>query len=210
MKKFACLALLASISSTALAAASPPGPLPSPPRDETLFGPGDFHVGYFGAPVLKAAEVQGNWALLLGGRGGVVLGHTLAFGVGGYICTEFVNQDIYTYEGPPDLLFMYGGLEVEYVLFSHKLVHATGQALIGGGSLVEEQNDEWYHHGGNQIYDGFFVVEPGVSVELNVLSFFRVAVGAGYLYVNGVELEGLANEDFSGPTAMVQFKFGSF
>ncbi len=210
MRKFGCLALLASISSTALAAASPPGPLPSPPRDETLFGPGDFHVGYFGAPVLKAAEVQGNWALLLGGRGGVVLGHTLAFGVGGYICTEFVNQDIYTYGGPPDLLFMYGGLEVEYVLFSHKLVHATGQALVGGGSLVAEQNDEWYHHRGNQIYDGFFVVEPGVNVELNVLSFFRVAVGAGYLYVDGVELPGMADEDLAGVTYTLQFKFGNF
>jgi len=38
----------------------------------------------------------------------------------------------------------------------------------------------------------------------------RGATAAGYRYVNGVELPGMADEDPAGVTYTLQFKFGNF
>jgi hypothetical protein len=180
-------------------------------RAESLFVPGDFSLGGFGAPVIRVSEVQDDWALFIGGRGGAIINHAFVIGGGGYVCTEAVNQDIteVTTGEAPDLVMMYGGLEAEYIAFSHKLVHFTAQVLVGGGALAEEEDRAalTYH---DEVFDGFFVAEPGVNVELNILPFFRVAAGAGYRYVDGVELEGIGNGDLTGVTYSLQFKFGYF
>jgi len=38
-----------------------------------------------------------------------------------------------------------------------------------------------------KIFD-FFLVEPGVDLEFNVVKFFRIGVGASYRFTNGVSL----------------------
>jgi hypothetical protein len=42
------------------------------------------------------------------------------------------------------------------------------------------------------------------------LEGLRGATAAGYRYVNGVELPGMADEDLAGVTYTLQFKFGNF
>jgi hypothetical protein len=37
-----------------------------------------------------------------------------------------------------------------------------------------------------------------------------VAAGAGYRYVDGVDLPGITNDDLAGVTYSLQFKFGHF
>jgi hypothetical protein len=180
-------------------------------RAETLFVPGEFSLGGFGAPVLRVSEVQGDRALFVGGRGGAVINHSLIIGGGGYICTKTVKQDLGEFAPGdlPDLYLMYGGLEVEYVAFSHKLVHFSAQALIGGGALAEEENRAALCYR-DRVFDGYFVAEPAANVEVNILPFFRVAAGAGYRYVDGVDLAGISNDDLAGVTYSLQFKFGHF
>ena len=43
-----------------------------------------------------------------------------------------------------------------------------------------------------------------------VASFFRIGTGVSYRFVSGVDLNGLRDKDFSGPAAVVVFKFGKF
>ena len=58
--------------------------------------------------------------------------------------------------------------------------------------------------------DLIWVLEPTVSLEMNVMKFFRIGAGASYRYVLGVDSGGLTNEDFGGLSAMLILKFGRF
>jgi hypothetical protein len=56
----------------------------------------------------------------------------------------------------------------------------------------------------------FFVVEPGVELELNVVRFLRVSAGISYRYTKGVELPNTPTNAFNSLTGSVSLKFGKF
>jgi uncharacterized membrane-anchored protein len=56
----------------------------------------------------------------------------------------------------------------------------------------------------------FFVIEPGIEVEVNVTKNFRLGAGVTYRYISGTQLENLADEELSGTTGMISFRFGRF
>ena len=58
--------------------------------------------------------------------------------------------------------------------------------------------------------DAVFVLEGAVNGELNITTYFRLGLGAGYRYVSDVDMEGLSNNDFSGPVGVITLKFGKF
>jgi hypothetical protein len=127
-------------------------------------------------------------------------------GGGGYGLVNDVES------GRPDTLisFGYGGGELEWIIRSNYLLHATLQTLIGAGGIRlghhpynGSEND---HHSG----DGVFVGELNANLEVNVTTWFRVAAGAGYRLVSGVNTTGLSNSDFSGGQGMITLKFGKF
>lgn len=178
--------------------------VPSEPRDETLLK-SPLSFGGYGAFTIKFSWLNGDYALLLGGRGGLVINHSFIFGGGGYGLTNDILVDVMA---PPSQLYMdfgYGGLYFEYVMASHKLLHMSGNVLIGGGSMVlsDEYNFPEYD-------DAFFVLEPGLDLELNFSPHFRVDFGGSYRYIAGGDLLGIASQDLSGPAINLTFKFGHF
>ena len=163
--------------------------------------------GGFGGPVVKFTEINEDFALLVGGRGGWIVDHTFIIGGGGYgLSNEFKIE--------PDHLnwgMGYGGLELEYVYRSHELVHFSVQTLIGAGGVAYQDHGDWYDEDWNG--DGFFVAEPGVNVLLNVIENFRIGLGASYRYIDGInedETDFTSDSDLSGPSAVLTFKFGIF
>jgi hypothetical protein len=82
--------------------------------------------------------------------------------------------------------------------------------LIGAGGV--NYRDEYYSSWEDWNYnsDEFFVLEPALNVELNITSFFRINAGASYRYISGINYDNLRNEDFSGFSGVLTFKFGSF
>jgi hypothetical protein len=56
----------------------------------------------------------------------------------------------------------------------------------------------------------YFIVEPGLNIELNLFRFMRIAVGGTYRFVSGLDMANLGNRNLSGPTANLMFKFGRF
>lgn len=107
------------------------------------------------------------------------------------------------------LVFGYGGLLLEYIIASRKLVHFSVHSLIGAGGVSYREKD---FDDGDSNYDGdgFFVLEPGANLMLNVHKHVRIGVGGTYRYVSGVNYSGISNSDLSGVTAQLVFKFGSF
>lgn len=174
---------------------------------------GDVSHGGFGGPVVKVSGVDGQAGLWVGGRGGWILNldqdHAISFGGGGYgLVTNHVapestlagNEKMYASIG-------YGGFEIEYTNRSWQLAHFTVSSLIGAGGLGLRDKSFDSISGDTM---AFFVFEPGMHLELNMTSFFRMAFGISYRLTSGINDYGFRDRDFSGINGILTLKFGSF
>ena len=170
---------------------------PATAQEQTLVGHG-IESGGFGAPVVKFTQVNGEFGVLVGGRGGWIINHVFVLGGGGY---GLVN-DIWVrgFVPEPRLQFGYGGIELEGIIASNSLVHFTVAGLVGGGGVTL----------GVDPSDAVFVLEPQANLELNVTPFMRINVGGGYRWVTDVDLYPLTNRDFSAAFGSLALKFGKF
>jgi len=165
-------------------------------QERTLIG-GGFDSGGFGAPVVKFSQIDGEFALFVGARGGWIIDHTFVLGGGGYGLSNDIDRND---DGVRDFEFGYGGLELEYINSSDDLIHFTAYLLVGGGGLS----------GTAVIEEAVFVLEPALNGELNVTDYFRFHAGAGFRWVSGVDSPGLDGSDLSSFHAQVTLKFGTF
>ncbi len=93
-------------------------------QQETLFSE-RIHSGGFGGPVVKFSQINNEFGLFVGGRGGWIINHSFAFGGGGYGLVTEISAP-----APSDSLTLglgYGGLELEYINRSDKLIHSQIQ-----------------------------------------------------------------------------------
>lgn len=201
MKKVLSLLLLSFIAIPALA------------QEETLVA-GDLESGGFGGPVIKVGSFNGKTGILVGGRGGWIINHTFIIGLGGYGLT---NRVLANSTGPLGERYMnlgYGGLELEYIPESNKLVHLSFMALIGAGGVTYRNNDweDWHWPDDDSRYraDAFFIAEPQVNATLNITSWFRMSGGVSYRFVEGLESNISTNKDLSGLSGGLTFRFGKF
>jgi hypothetical protein len=179
-------------------------------QEETLIN-GPIENGGFGGPVLKVGSLNGETALLVGGRGGWIINHSFIVGGGGYGLVNDVKAKVPGPYGERFLNFGYGGLELEYVADAQRLIHYSFQALIGAGGVSwRDQNLHGSMFDSPNNSDTFFIVEPTVNVTLNVTKYFRISGGVSYRFISGVESEASSNPDLSGPSGVLTFRFGKF
>lgn len=181
-------------------------------QEETLMGNGDIEHGGFGGPVVKFTQVKNEFGVLVGGRGGWIINHCFVIGGGGYGLANNVDANNFYFGAKPFINFGYGGVELEYIIQSDRLLHFSVYTLIGGGG-VSYRNSLWdddYWDDWDVPSDAFFVFEPAANVELNIISFLRINVGVSYRFISGVELDDLKNSDLAGPSAILTLKFGKF
>jgi hypothetical protein len=199
-------------------------------EEQTLLHGRIQHGGY-GAPVIKVTTIDGGSAVLLGGQGAWLINHTFGLGIAGY---GMVTERIYNRPDQPNapeyeptatrrLELGYGGLLLSYVNRSDELIHTTVDLLIGGGTIGfakryryadnwdsgDWDSDDWDHSRSGST-DGFFVLEPSLNVEINLVRFMRLDAGMGYRWVSGVSRFGYGNADISGVTGTLALKFGKF
>lgn len=175
---------------------------------------GEVSHGGFGAPVVKISDVAGEPALWIGGRGGWIIRineqHALSLGGGGYGLVSNHSVPDPNFGDPAEDYYIqngYGGFEFEYTNHPNRLLHLSFSSLIGGGGLSAREADNDYEYDDE---DPYFVFEPEANVEINLTDFMRIAAGIGYRYTSGINSAGLNDDDFSGITGAVSFKFGKF
>ncbi len=172
-------------------------------------GYGAFGVGY--------TTIDGKDAILLNFKGAWVINHSIALGFSG---TGFFNNLSKTADTNEHYLGGgYGGFYFEPILFPKSPVHLSFPVLIGAGGVATIPYNNWDTHWGpysyQDDYDVFFVFEPGVELEFNMVKFFRIAVGASYRLTNGIILNNPANlqvptDALDGFNVYLNFKFGKF
>jgi len=167
---------------------------------QTLFS-GNSRISGFGGPLMSFTTISGQFAHMMGGGGGVLLGD---FFFGGY--GEGLTTGI-TVDGNR-LDFGHGGFWTGYSFKASQPFHPTVSAQIGWGTVSE--------HNVNNTYfgtpDNVFVFNPAVELEMNFTKFFRLGVGVHYRFVTGADpsIINLTNSDLSGPGVLLAFKFGWF
>ena len=136
---------------------------------------------------MNYSQVDGKDAFLAGIRGMWLINHGIGIGIGGYgfaseIKFDQHNNNNNVYDNDYSLAGGYGGLVIEPIIGAKHPVHVSFPVLIGAGGVSSIQ-EQWspYPVYDNEYYSedasAYFVIEPGVEVEFNMVKFFRVAVG---------------------------------
>jgi hypothetical protein len=189
-----------------------------PDETQTLIPSGDLHSGGFGALVVKLGNIDNQLGVIAGGRGGWVINKTFVLGGGGY---GYTNASYYNgSSNAPDtnFAFGYGGLELEYLYEANRVVHGTFLLHIGGGgfTVFRMYEDSFDHHNTDNLYTAAcFVLEPAVTVEVNILTWLRLQLGAGYRMVTGLSDYTIGdrtygNSSVSGFFGLGSIKFGPY
>ena len=186
---------------------------------QTLFGTEKFTFGGYGGPQVAYSSFDGRDIWLVGGKGGVIINHCFVIGGAGYGITNPLRYENLEFEG--DIYSKayinggYGGFLMEGIFWPKKLVHVSVPVLIGAGGLMF--TDQLYPEGNDQnmddhiiTYSSFFVLEPGLEVELNVVKFMRLTAGVSYRYAPNVDLPSVSSNAFNSLKASVSLKFGHF
>lgn len=181
---------------------------------KTLFGSDVSHGGY-GAITFGFSQINDEDAWLVGGRGAWIINHSFALGIAGY---GFAN-DIYLDEvidGNDNLSLVggYGGLLFEPIFFSREAVHFTVPILVGAGGISEAPEYYWQqdHYWDDRVLDtdAYFVIEPGLEVEVNLTRFMRFGAGAAYRYTSEIDLPHTDADVLDGFSGYFSLKFGKF
>lgn len=112
----------------------------------------------------------------------------------------------------------YAGLYIEPSLHPDKIVHLSFPLTIGGGGAVYLSKEKYPETDENELdysrkeldSSPFFVIEPGVSLELNVTGFMRIYTGVSYRWLAGLNLENTGKNAFNSPNLNIGIRFGKF
>lgn len=196
---------------------------------QTLLGNKISHGGY-GALLIQYSKFDNKDGLLIGGRGGWIINHGFTLGLCGYgFFNEAGASDV------PDLVDDYcisggyGGLLIEPTIASRFPVHITLPVTIGAGGVAYSQDyqdvyesDEWDPVSVDS--DAFFIIQPGIEIELNLLKYVRIGLGVYYNFTSDINL-GYESFDSNGKSEIylltesdvlqgysygITFKFGKF
>ena len=102
-----------------------------------------------------------------------------------------------------NLNVMYGGFKLEYTPNPNAPIHVSFPLLIGGGSARVDSADNYRDKSGGFGKDrdkngmktmngrgaDFFVIQPGISIEANVIRFLKIYAGASYRITPSVNTE---------------------
>lgn len=184
---------------------------------QTLFGGGGIYAnGGYGGFHTAFAKIEDRNTFFFGGQGGWVINHSIVFGGGGMGFNTDLKyderlDDQYRFEGG------YGGILLEFIVKPNNVVHFNFPMFIGGGGIRYTTNSKNFNSSYQEDEAGFFIFEPGVDLQVNLLPFMRLAIGARYKITSDATLRyaGTGDKIADGgllrvPSANITFKFGRF
>lgn len=177
------------------------------------------HIGWWVSGDFGWTKIDDKDAFLGGLSGGVIINHAVSIGIAGYGIMNSQNLQYSAIEDTAVFIYGgYGGLKLEYRLVPLNKINIAFPLLIGGGGLAYStyNPNEWKNSNNHQennytyAWDGFFAIEPGISLGINLLKFMRLDIGASYRYAPGIDLPNTNDDLFNGFNANISLKFGSF
>ncbi len=157
------------------------------------------------SPEIKFNSILGDIGTLIGIYGGPMINNRLLIGACGG-----VNL------GHPRVDYGYLGGIIQYVYRPEDMVHMSIQLVVASGTTKDYENpksgllDNFWNISG----ESFFMVEPGINLEVNITTRVKLVMGVSYRYVSGINsareeirYTHVTNEDMSGLNFNISFKF---
>lgn len=173
-------------------------------------------LGGFGSIDLKVTEMADVRTMLLGAKGGLIVNKNFLFGLGGYGIATNTEFDVNRSSGQPQPLQLYGGyagMLIGGMIAPEKMIHISIPVLLGAGG-VEISDEDFFPSFSDSEYtierSAFFVVEPGLDLELNVTRILRLGLGASYRWVSGSDLNLLSDDELTNWSGNFSIRFGGF
>lgn len=171
---------------------------------QTLFGFDSKITGY-GSLDSKFTRISDKDAVLIGGHGGVIFNSYFYFGLGAYGLVTTNQFDGSFPEASLDLHMGYTGLMMGFNIMPKKVVHFSIPLFAAVGNLELENKGIFVEN------SAFLLFEPGLNLEINVVQFMKIGMGAGYRMVKGTNLRNnISDEDLSYWTGNFSLVFGKF
>jgi len=162
---------------------------------QTLFKSG-IRVTELWTPEVKINSIQDDIGTLIGFYGGALINRSFLVGISGG-----VNL------GHPRVNYGYFGGIGQFIYKPENLLHGSGQLLLACGSTKDYENpksglfDNFWNISGAH----FFMMEPGLNIELNLSNGLTLVTGVSYRYVTGlnesdddVQITNVTNKDLCG------------
>jgi hypothetical protein len=157
-------------------------------------------------PEVKINSIQGDIGTLIGFYGGALFNRTFLLGISGGANLSH-----------PTVNYGYFGAIGQYIYKPANLWHVSGQLLLAYGSAKDYEDpksgllDNFLNVSGAP----FFLMEPGINLELNISRNIMLVAGISYRWVTGmdensenVSITHVTNEDLSGINFNIGVKFG--
>lgn len=158
--------------------------------------------------------IQNQPGIMMGGGFSLVFGHSLNLGFAGYGLVSDIQSSVADTNG--NFYYLqngFGGMTIEPVLFSKKLIHVSFPVLFGMGATSLTQGSlynsdtydaSWYNT------EMYFIARPGVNVEINLLRVLRLDLGIAYRFSSGYQLQNISSGQLSGLSGNIGIKLGWF
>jgi len=179
-------------------------------EQKTLFssGNGKLTSGFYGGLMMRYGQIDGDGSFFMGGKGAWIINHSFGLGLAG---NGMMNRTYTSNSGNAFTGFSggNGGLLIEPIFFADRPIHFSVPMVIGGGFLNKYAyfgQDFWDN--GDYVAFGYF--EPGVEIEMNVVSWFRVAFGAYYAVRWDIDYYNMRSDMISPLSIGGTLKFGIF
>lgn len=163
--------------------------------------------GAYGSAQGKITAIDGKFAVMTGGYGGVFLNKKILLGAAGY---SLANRIKVPQQEDRNWNVWYTGAIVEYVFNSDKLFHWSAGTLLGGGGVSQRTE---YRKGRDDVHvsSGFAVAEPFINAEMNITHYLRITAGGSWRQTFGTSSGvGITDAKLSAPAFHLGIKAGLF
>lgn len=171
-------------------------------------------ISGFGGPIINFTAIDNDFALMMGGGCGIIIGNLFLGGYGAGKTNElpFKDKELITDNNEYVLGYGHGGLWFGYIIRPKNAIHLSLSSQIGWGAVSKKlkvPEDEDFE---NMESHAITVLTPIVEIEYNVSRFFKIGTGATWSYVTGNNLTntGYSSNSFSKPSFFLSFKVGWF
>jgi hypothetical protein len=188
--------------------------LPGPVRGEgeTILQ-SNLESGAYVGPAVKFSNIVSNPGTFVGFRGGWIINNTIVIGAAFY---ELIgNVDLRTIVPVvPDALshesnylgMRYGGVQLEYIHQHYRKIHLAGSLLLGRGSVGARGRNTLFIKNGDRT---FFVAEPGLMLEFNILPYVRLNLGVSWRFIESFSSPVIDSSDIQGINGLLFIKHGT-
>jgi hypothetical protein len=197
-----------------------------PDEVQTLFAGKGHHtkisLGWYVGPTATYTQFGGKNAFMPGIEGGIIMNHFFSIGLAGSITANVNNLYFHNVQDTMGACFIggYAGVKLEFTVFPKFPVHFSFPLLIGGGgsAYLHQYNylydNNWHNYNSSDYkvldWNSFFILEPGIRAEVNIVKFLRFWVGGTYRWVPNYKLMNTNSDFMSNFNLSAGLKFGKF